>query len=196
MRPVIAALVFAVGLAPSGPTVLPNPRATAGFKTFVGHKSGFAVDYPESWYVVPDATGWGGLEIHNFPPSRAVEGVILPPRGASIAVFTAPPGAASVESFASSQLAGDRDVNETQASGEASYPGGCSSFLRATALYEVGPGRFQRITTFYCSIARRPVAVELLTWRGDPGLPRLRDLAFRMALSLRPPGGNAETLGE
>jgi hypothetical protein len=53
-------------------------NAADRFSTFKSENYGYVVQYPHSWYL--DST-LDNLEIENFPPSKAVRGVRLPPGG-------------------------------------------------------------------------------------------------------------------
>jgi hypothetical protein len=52
--------------------------------TFKSKTYGYVVQYPKTWYL--DST-LDNLEIENFPPSKAVRAVRLPPGGAAITVI-------------------------------------------------------------------------------------------------------------
>ncbi|MGH9326725.1 MAG: hypothetical protein ACRD2B_08595, partial [Terriglobia bacterium] len=62
---------------------------------------------------------------------------------------------------------------------------GCLDIAEVISEWEVGPGTYQTITSYYCTTAKGLYMVQLTNWQGDPKQLRLRATALKITLSLR-----------
>ena len=159
--------------------------SATGWKTFKSAKCHFSVDYPDSWYVEYDARICV-LDINNFPPSKKVQGVVLPHLGATISVVRAPKGVTTIPEWIARDLAGSKLLGRREVSNLSHEPGACTQLIVAESDFEVGPGTYSHETSYYCHCAMtgRLYLVELQNWREDPNQKQFQATALRIALTL------------
>jgi hypothetical protein len=75
-----------------------SQKKAKGWHEFVSMSVGYVAVYPEAWYLLPPKLPT--LRIGNFPPSRAVKAVVLPPGGALISILPARSDITSIEQWA------------------------------------------------------------------------------------------------
>jgi hypothetical protein len=152
--------------------------------TFRSEEAGFTVLYPASWYR--SGSGTRGLDIFNFPPSKSVHGVVLPRSGAQLAVGRATSRTRTLNQWINQDLRGERPISRRKIARPAEGAGACTELLEVAWLSAVGPAAYFSYTSYYCSTGDGRLYQILLTnWKGNPKQQELRNLALRVALSLK-----------
>jgi hypothetical protein len=156
------------------------------WKTFASSKYHFSVEYPESWYP-SDATA-DILDITNFRRARPDESIALRAGGAEIEATGARPDVRTVYDWVHYDLPDDAsgaEVHETDIPITKPTPGGCTKLTVVTWRERVAEGAYFAETSYYCQAGSGLYKISLMNWDGDPNQKGLRDLALKMALSLK-----------
>ena len=156
------------------------------WKSFASSKYHFSVEYPASW-PPSDATA-DILDITNFRRSRPDESIALRAGGAEIVATGARPDVRTVFDWIHHDLPDDAssaEVRQTQVPISKPTSGGCTKLTEVTWRERVAEGAYFAETSYYCQVDSRLYKISLTNWDGDPNQKGLRDLALRMALSLR-----------
>lgn len=159
---------------------------TDQWKSFTSSKYHFSVEYPDSWFP-SDATA-DILDITNFRRSRPDESIALRAGGAEIQVTGALPDVRTVYDWIHHDLPDDAsgaEVHQTEISIPRPAPDGCTKLTEVTWRERVAEGAYFAETSYYCQAASGLYKVGLMNWDGDPKQKELRDLALKMALSLK-----------
>jgi hypothetical protein len=155
-----------------------------GWVRYVNKQSGYALDYPASWYRLDPASA--RFDILNFPPEQRIKGVVLKANGAEILVTPRPKdNSQSLDDWIKSDLAHDkliesRDILPAQKSHE-----GCNRLQQVVSRSEAGPGVYFINTSLYCVSKRRSIQILLSNWEGDPNQSSYQAIAVKIANSLR-----------
>lgn len=157
------------------------------WSTFRSAKFRFEVRYPESWNRVADTADV--LNILSFPPSQRVQGVVLPAGGAAITVTSlsallVQDGIATIEDWIASDVR-DSQVLGREITSSSREPGACTQLTEVSWKSEEGPGRYSHTTSLYCRTRGALFRVQLSLWEGESKELELKNIARRMALSLR-----------
>ena len=156
------------------------------WKTFTSSKYHFSVQYPDSWFP-SDATA-DILDITNFRRARSDESIALRAGGAEIAVSGARPDVRTVFDWIHHDLPDDAngaDVHQADVPISKPSPGGCTKLTAVTWREQIAEGAYFVETSYYCQAGSGLYKVSLTNWDGDPKQKGLRDLALKMALSLK-----------
>ena len=155
------------------------------WKQFSSAKYRFAVQYPASWHRLdgtPDI-----LDITNFQRSGPQDGIATAVGGAEITVTGALPGVRSVDDWIRRDLpdSDDNAASEDNVSIPKPASGGCVRLKQASWREQISPGVYFAETAYYCTTDAGLYKVSLMNWQNDPNQSRLRELAVKIALSLR-----------
>jgi hypothetical protein len=154
-------------------------------KSFESGDHSYTVQYPRDWYL---ESLLGKFYIENFPPSRAVRGVRLPPRGAGIAI-TAPSDVRGLEqtprdlddwvriSTAHQKIASRRSFTIPRADGQ--------QFIVEIRAKCCAARPFLEYVEWYFQIDDHLFSASLVYWEGDPNSYKLLQILQQVALSLR-----------
>ncbi len=156
------------------------------WKSFTGVKYHFSVEYPDSWY--PSDVTADILDITNFQRSRPDESITLRAGGAEIQVEGARADVRTVYDWIHHDLPDDAsgaDVRETDIPVPKPTPGGCTILTEVTWREQVAEGAYFAETSYYCQSGNRLYKISLANWDGDPHQKSLRDIALKIALSLK-----------
>jgi hypothetical protein len=156
------------------------------WKTFTSSKYHFSVEYPDSWFP-SDATA-DILDITNFRRARPDESIALRAGGAEIQVAGARPDVHTAYDWIHHDLPDDAtgaDVHETDIPISKPAQGGCTKLTAVTWRERVAEGAYFAETSYYCQAGSGLYKVSLTNWDGDPKQKGLRELALKMALSLK-----------
>lgn len=157
----------------------------AQWNEFTSAKYHFAVQYPASWYRLKDTPDI--LDITNFERSGPRDGIAMRVAGAEITVTGALPGVTAVDDWIRRDLPDSDDIAASENNVKIPKPAadGCTKLKQATWHEALSPDAYFAETAYYCTTATGLYKVSLLNWQSDPRQNELRDLAVRIALSLR-----------
>ncbi len=156
------------------------------WKLFTSSKYHFSVEYPESWY--PSGVTFDLLDITNFRRLRPDESIALKAGGAEIEVEGARADVRTVYDWIHHDLpddASDAEVRQTEIAVPKPTPGGCASLTEVTWREQVAKGAYFAETSYYCQAGAELYKISLSNWDGDPHQKSLRDIALKIALSLK-----------
>lgn len=156
------------------------------WKTFTSSKYHFSVEYPGSWY--PSDVTTAILDITNFRRSRPEESITLRAGGAEIQAEGARPDVRTVYDWIHHDLPDDAsgaDVHQTDIPIPKPIPGGCAKLTQVTWREQVAEGAYFAETSYYCQADGTLYKISLSNWDGDLHQKSLRDIALRVALSLK-----------
>jgi hypothetical protein len=145
----------------------------------------FAVQYPASWYRLAGTADI--LDITNFERSGPRDGIAMRVAGAEITVTGALPGVTAVDDWIRRDLPDSDDIAASESNIKIPKPAadGCTKLKQATWHEQLSPDAYFAETAYYCTTATGLYKISLLNWQSDPRQNELRDLAVRIALSLR-----------
>ncbi|HXJ96754.1 MAG TPA: hypothetical protein VMT20_28265 [Terriglobia bacterium] len=181
----VARLIFLIGMLVASATSWIAPEADQ-WKVFTSSKYHFSVEYPESWY--PSDVTSDILDITNFRRSRPDESIALKAGGAEIQAAGARPDVHTVYDWIHHDLpddAGDAEVRQTELPLPKPVPGGCTKLTEVTWRERIAEGAYFAETSYYCQAGNGLYKISLSNWDGDPRQKSLRDLALKIALSLK-----------
>jgi hypothetical protein len=167
----------------------PVPQG-AQWMQFTSGKYRFTVPYPATWHRLKDITDI--LDITNFQRSGPEDSIAAHVAGAEITVTGALPGVKDVDDWIRRDLPDSDDL----AASEENIPvpelaaKGCTKLKEAAWHEQLSPDTYFVQTSYYCTAADGLYKVSLLNWQDDPRQKELRDLALRMALSLKTQAGH------
>ena len=159
--------------------------ASGAWKTFESKKAGYRVQYPASWYLIDPRVEV--LNILNFPPTERVQGVVIRAGGAEISATNAPPGTRTLDGWIHDNLMGATADETLEVPVSKPERGGCSNIKRVSWSTDVGGTSPAYIvqTVYYCSTVYGFYSVGVMNWRDDPNQNEFREVALRIAQSLR-----------
>lgn len=179
-------LVWYTGMAFVSLWGLSFPAIDADAMTFKNEKYGYTLQYPADWTL--QVTG-DVFCIENFPPSKAVRAVRLPPGGASIIVVVP-------EQFVRRGQSVPRNMDEWVTLATAKRKvlvrrelevGNGAEKLAVTELRTqccaVPP--YQESIDWYFTVEGRMLSASLLYWQGDPNADNLKSKLRQVVLGLR-----------
>ena len=178
------------GLMPESPGFAFSASEAATWKKFASAKYRFTVQYPASWYPLPGSSDIGSsdiLDITNFERSGPQDGIGSRVAGAEITVTGALPGVKSVDDWIRRDLPDSDEIaaSENKVSIPRPAADGCTRLKQAAWREPVSPDAAFAETSYYCTTAGGLYKISLLNWQNDPRQKELRELAVRIALSLR-----------
>jgi len=184
---IIASLLFALSggwiLAHRGGRITASPGER--WKDFTSAKYRFTVQYPASWY------GLGGvsdlLDITNFARTGPEDTIGTHVAGAEITVTGALAGVKDVNDWIRRDLPDSDEIAASESNIAIPHPAadGCTKLKEATWREPLSPDASFAETAYYCTAAAGLYKVSLLNWENDPRQKELRELALKIALSLR-----------
>jgi len=180
-----ACLIVLIGLSEMSASSLSAADADQ-WKVFTSSKYHFSVEYPESWY--PSDVTSDILDITNFRRSRPDETITLRAGGAEIQVEGARADVHTVYDWIRHDLPDDASDSQPHQAGipiPSSATGGCTKLTEVTWRERIAEGAYFAETSYYCQADHELYKISLTNWDGDPHQKSLRDLALKIALSLK-----------
>jgi hypothetical protein len=162
-----------------------RPPADAGWKEFRSPVFHFTVQYPSSWRTLLENPR--GIDIVNFPAAQGQHGIVLSPTGASIQVSGPPRWIHTMDDWIRGDRQGARPIEDREIPIPNPPASGCAGFRRVVWRQDAdGAGKHIFLfNVYYCSIGSKLFAIGLTNWEGDPKQAELREIAYKIAQSLR-----------
>ena len=182
----VVCLVLLMGVSVMGAMSWSAAPDEGQWKPFASAKYHFRVDYPGSWY--PSEVTADILDITNFHRSRPDESIALRAGGAEIQVTGARSDVRTVYDWIHHDLPDDASgagARQTQIPISKPTPGGCTKLTEVSWRERVAEGAYFAEVSYYCQADGGLYRVFLMNWDGDPNQKSLRDLALKMAMSLK-----------
>jgi len=156
-----------------------------GVKTFESHRYGYAVQYPEEWYL--DATGdVDAFEIDSFPLSEAVRGVHIPLGGASIYIVVPSQvriGGRAVSATLDAWI--QAETTRMKVTGKRTFSVDDKKPVVEIRSRCCAVPPFQDGVSWYFQVDGHLFRATLLYYQGDPNADKLLQVLKEIVLSLR-----------
>ena len=161
--------------------------AQGTLKRYKSETFGYAIQYPASWYRNPTRLT-DTFDIQNFPPSKAVHGLYIPPRGAEIAVAPWESGERregprpTLDEWANADTVHQNVI--AKRTFEIRMPYGNEPAIEVKIETDEAPGPLSEAVKWYFHVKGRLFSALLIYWQGDPNADKYVRAMRQIVLSL------------